>query len=48
MESDVVCGMEVNPTKAGAQSNYRGKTYHFCSQSCKTKFDGNPGQFVKG
>ena len=47
MERDVVCGMQVEPAKAAGTSEYQGKTYYFCSTSCKTKFDANPSQFVK-
>jgi P-type Cu+ transporter len=47
MEKDVVCGMQVDPAKAAGTSEYKGKTYYFCSNGCKTKFDGNPGQYVK-
>jgi YHS domain-containing protein len=42
MEQDVVCGMQVDPAKAAAKSEYNGKTYYFCSASCKSKFDANP------
>ena len=47
MERDVVCGMQVDPGKAAGTSEYQGKTYYFCSKSCKTKFDANPSQYVK-
>ena len=47
MERDVVCGMQVDPAKAAGSSEYNGKTYYFCSKSCKTRFDANPAQFVK-
>lgn len=47
MEKDVVCGMQVDPTKAAGSSEYDGKTYYFCSKACKAKFDGNPTQFAK-
>ena len=47
MEKDVVCGMQIDPAKAAGNSEYQGKTYYFCSNSCKTKFDANPAQFVK-
>ena len=46
MERDVVCGMEVDPAKAAAASQYNGRTYYFCSASCKAKFDANPSQFA--
>lgn len=47
MEKDVVCGMQVDPEKAAGKSTYNGKTYYFCSSSCKTRFDANPGQYMK-
>ena len=47
MEKEVVCGMQVDPATAVGSSEYQGKTYYFCSKSCKTKFDANPGQFAK-
>lgn len=47
MEQDVVCGMQVDPAKAAATSVYNGKTYYFCAKVCKTKFDANPGQYVR-
>jgi Cu+-exporting ATPase len=47
MEKDVVCGMEVDPAKAAGTSQYGGKTYYFCSTSCKTRFDANPAQYLK-
>jgi YHS domain-containing protein len=47
MEKDVVCGMQVDPAKAAGNGEYKGKTYYFCSKSCNSTFDANPGQFVK-
>ena len=32
MEKDVVCGMQVDPVKAAGSSEYKGKTYYFCSK----------------
>ena len=46
MEKDVVCGMQVDPATAAATSEYKGKTYYFCANICKTKFDANPSQYV--
>ena len=46
MERDVVCGMEVEPTSAAGKSEYKGKTYYFCAQSCKAKFDADPARFA--
>lgn len=47
MERDVVCGMDVDPAEAAGTSQYKGKTYYFCSTACKAKFDANPAQYVK-
>jgi P-type Cu+ transporter len=47
MEKDVVWGMQVDPSKAAGTSQHNGKTYYFCSQGCKAKFDVNPAQYVK-
>ena len=47
LERDVVCGMQVDPAKAAATSEYNGKTYYFCAKGCKTKFDANPAQYTK-
>jgi YHS domain-containing protein len=47
MEKDVVCGMQVDPARAKGTSEYQGRTYYFCSTSCKAKFDANPQQYAK-
>ncbi|OTF01788.1 permease [Halorubrum sp. SD683] len=36
---DPVCGMEVDPDEADYSTEHDGKTYYFCSQSCKDSFD---------
>lgn len=47
MAKDPVCGMDVDPATAQWKSEYRGKTYYFCSPSCKRQFDANPQQYVE-
>jgi Cu+-exporting ATPase len=47
MERDVVCGMRVEPSKAAGTSQYKSKTYYFCSTGCKAKFDANPDSYVR-
>jgi Cu+-exporting ATPase len=47
MQKDPVCGMQVNPASAAGSSEYNGKTYVFCSASCKQKFDRDPKPFAK-
>ena len=46
METDVVCGMQVDPAKAAGTSVHAGKTYYFCSKGCKAKFDANPELYL--
>ncbi len=44
--TDPVCGMEIEPMNAAAQTTYQGNTYYFCSQECKSKFDKDPQKYV--
>ncbi len=46
MAEDPVCGMEVDPEDAPAESEYEGETYYFCAPGCKTKFDENPEEYI--
>jgi Cu+-exporting ATPase len=43
---DPVCGMQVRTDKAAATSSYKGKTYYFCAEGCKKKFDQNPEAYT--
>ena len=43
--SDPVCGMAVDPGSA-ISTVHEGKTYYFCSESCRTKFRADPASFV--
>jgi YHS domain-containing protein len=47
MAIDPVCGMEVDEKKVTQRSVYNGKTYYFCSATCKKQFDKEPQKFVK-
>ncbi|MFQ6092847.1 MAG: YHS domain-containing protein [bacterium] len=47
MTRDPVCGMEVKEDEAAATSVYQGKTFYFCSQGCKVKFDESPEQYAE-
>ena len=47
MEKDPVCGMTVDPKSAAGKSEYKGKTYYFCSPGCKKEFDKEPENFLK-
>jgi Cu(I)/Ag(I) efflux system membrane fusion protein len=46
---DPVCGMVVPPPEAkaaGRVSVHKGKTYYFCADMCKKRFDENPEAFL--
>ena len=46
MEKDVVCEMDVDPATAAGSSEYKGRTFYFCSRGCKAKFDANPDRYA--
>ena len=48
MVTDPVCKMQIDESTAAGKSEYQGKTYYFCAQSCKTKFDANPQPYANG
>ncbi|MEO8386167.1 MAG: YHS domain-containing protein [Betaproteobacteria bacterium] len=43
---DPVCGMSVDRDKSTAASVYRGKTYSFCSTTCRDKFEQTPEKYI--
>jgi YHS domain-containing protein len=43
---DPVCGMMVDPTTA-PKTDYKGKTYYFCSIDEKKEFDKAPSTYIK-
>jgi YHS domain-containing protein len=45
MVKDPVCGMTVDEKTAKLKSEYKGKTYYFCNQTCKSSFDKNPAKY---
>ncbi len=47
MAKDPVCQMDVEPKHAAAQSQYQGQTYYFCAVACKTRFDADPGEYLR-
>lgn len=46
MEKDPVCGMLVDPQRAAGSLIHGGKTYYFCSQSCRAKFEKEPTRYA--
>ncbi len=48
MSIDPVCGMTVDPATAAGHVDYKGTTYHFCSQHCVQAFKADPEKFLAG
>ncbi|MBP2030807.1 YHS domain-containing protein [Methanohalophilus levihalophilus] len=44
---DPVCHMKLDEQAVKFKSEYKGKTYNFCSLSCKKKFDENPEKYIE-
>lgn len=44
---DPVCGMTIDRSTAKGTSEHEGKTYYFCSDSCKKKFEADPKKYVQ-
>ena len=47
MAIDPVCGMEVDEKTAPARTQHQGRTYYFCSDECRQKFQDNPDRYTK-
>jgi YHS domain-containing protein len=45
-DKDPVCGMDVIPGSAAAATLHAGRTYYFCSRSCRDKFEQSPEQYL--
>lgn len=43
---DPVCGMSVDPQQAAGASVRGGRTYYFCSTSCRDKFEQAPERYL--
>lgn len=46
LAKDPVCNMNVDPATAAGSSEYRGKTYYFCSLGCVKRFNGDPEKYL--
>jgi YHS domain-containing protein len=46
MAIDPICLMEIDEKEAPAKSVYNGQTFYFCAQSCKKKFEEDPGKYI--
>lgn len=46
VSKDPVCAMQLSEASAPAKTEYKGKTYYFCSQACKMTFERNPEKYA--
>jgi Cu+-exporting ATPase len=46
METDIVCGMHVDPARAAGRTDYDGKAYYFCSKGCLQRFQADPRKYL--
>ena len=44
---DPICKMEMEDKWVGFKSEYKGKTYYFCSLDHKKMFDENPEKYLQ-
>jgi Cu+-exporting ATPase len=47
MVQDPVCGMDINPESTHPVYSYKGDTYYFCIEACRTAFEKNPEKYIK-
>ncbi len=47
MQIDPVCGMEVDERRSKATSEYKGKTFYFCSQECREEFEADQESYLE-
>jgi adenylate cyclase len=45
-EADPVCGMFLDPSDVVVRMTWRGRTFAFCSETCKQAFDDDPDRFA--
>lgn len=47
MTHDPVCGMEIKDISKTEKTEYKGKTYYFCTTLCKIQFEQDPEKYVE-
>lgn len=46
VDTDPVCGMNVERGREAGRSEYRGETYRFCSPTCQDQFERSPDRYA--
>jgi YHS domain-containing protein len=39
--------MGMKPEDVASETNYEGRSYYFCSDECRKKWDADPGRYAK-
>jgi Cu+-exporting ATPase len=47
MAKDPVCGMNIDEKTAVGTVVHKGKTYYFCTATCKESFEKSPDKYVR-
>lgn len=45
---DPVCGMRIDEAESLGPIRYEGRTYHFCSELCRAKFNADAERYAVG
>jgi Cu+-exporting ATPase len=48
MASDPVCGVRIDEAECWGIVRFEGRTFHFCSELCKARFDADPERYALG
>lgn len=43
---DPVCSMQIKPSEAAAESDYKGQHYYFCAETCRQAFEQDPERYA--
>jgi len=46
VQTDPVCGMQVDAVTAASSAQYEGSIYYFCSEHCQHQFNADPTAYV--
>jgi YHS domain-containing protein len=46
--TDPVCGMPLDEAEAVGSARFEARTFYFCSELCKSRFDADPERYAVG
>jgi P-type Cu+ transporter len=48
LATDPVCGMRIDEAEALGSARFEARTFYFCSELCKSRFDADPERYAVG